>query len=88
MSFDKLTAAKFVIHALAASGTAKVVKDIIANNTTVESTKDQVLVWIGSGVIGSLVSDVGSQHVIARMDKILEHWETEPEVVVEVSPEQ
>jgi hypothetical protein len=73
---NKIALAKFATRIATGFSVAKVVNDMIRNNTTVESTTDNVMVFIGSAVIGSVVSDVTSPHVDAKFDAAVEWLES------------
>lgn len=72
---SKVTLAKMVINFTAGSGVAKVVNDVIKNNITVETPTDAVKGMIGSIVIGSMIADVSSKHVNAKVDSVVKWWE-------------
>jgi hypothetical protein len=76
---DKLAIAKLAINVTAGLGVSKVVHDIIANNTTVETTADAVKVWTGSLVIGSMVAEQASSHVNRKFDATVNWWEARKE---------
>jgi hypothetical protein len=73
---DKLMLTKLAVQVISGIGVSKVVKDIIANNTTVETTADAVKVWTGSVVIGSMASDAVSNHVNAKIDQVANWFES------------
>jgi hypothetical protein len=72
---SKLAIAKLVINVATGMGVSKITNDIITNNTTVETTEDQIKVAIGSIVIGSMVAERASEHVNTKVDKIVEMWQ-------------
>lgn len=76
MSSSKLEMIKFATNVIAGAGVSKVIKDIIANNTTVETTGDAIKVWTGSIVIGSMAADAGSKHVNAKVDAVANWFES------------
>jgi hypothetical protein len=65
---EKINLAKFGINLISTVGVSKVVRDIISNNTDVETTADAVKVWAGSLVIGGMVAERASEHVNRRVD--------------------
>lgn len=73
---SKLTIAKFAINAIVGAGVSKVTHDIISNNTTVDSTEDQVKVVIGSVVIGMMVVEKSQEYVGEKVDAVAE-WNLE-----------
>jgi hypothetical protein len=64
---------RLVVQLVASVGVSKVVNDVIKNNVTVTSTFQQVNVWTGSIVIGSLIGDVASKHVDDRTTQVI-NW--------------
>lgn len=60
---------KLAANIISGMGVTKVVHDIIDSNTVSTSTLDSVKIWIGSGVIASVVVDHTSKHVLAKIDK-------------------
>lgn len=68
---NKLDIAKTAIKVVASAGVTKVVKDIIDNNTDVETTTDDVKVWIGSAVISSMVTNAASNHIETQIGKLI-----------------
>lgn len=76
----KLGIAKLVINVAAGMGVAKVTNDIISNNVNVESTEDKIKVALGSLVIGSMVGEMASDHINAKVDAISKLWQTRKSV--------
>lgn len=68
--FSKTEALRYGIQLAAGLGVSKVTKDIITNNTTVETTTDKVEVAVGSAVLGMMVADAASEYVTRRLDSI------------------
>jgi len=65
----QLTTLKLAAQVVASFGVTKIVNDIIANNTTIQTTADAVKVWTGSLVIGSMVVDQSAKHIGERIDQ-------------------
>lgn len=65
---------KLGAHVLGALGVTKVVGDIIARNSIVNTTWDVVRIRAGSIVIGSLIAEHASQHVEDRMNQGYAWW--------------
>lgn len=61
---------KLAANIISGMGVSKVVHDIIDTNTVSTSTLDSVKIWIGSGVIASVVVDHTSSHILAKIDKL------------------
>lgn len=76
----KLAIAKFVINLAAGVGVSKVTNDIISNNVTVNSTEDRIKVAIGSVVLGSMISDMASEHVSKSIDQMARLWKNRKHV--------
>ena len=72
---EKINLAKFGINLISTIGVSKVVRDIISNNTDVETTADAVKVWAGSFVIGGMVAEQASDHVNRRVDGVVTWYE-------------
>jgi hypothetical protein len=68
LTSDKVKIIKMVAQIVTTVGVGKVVRDVIQNNTTVETTADAAKVWAGSFVIGGMVAEQASQHVDRRID--------------------
>lgn len=66
---------KLGAHILGALGVTKIVGDVIANNTVVNTTFDLIRVRAGSLVIGTLVAEHAANHVETQMDR-LHAWYT------------
>jgi hypothetical protein len=78
---EKINLAKFGINLISTVGVSKVVRDIIQNNTDVETTADAVKVWAGSLVIGGMVAERASEHVNRRVDGAVAWWGARKETV-------
>lgn len=76
----KLGIAKLVINVAAGLGVSKVTNDIISNNVNVDSTEDRIKVAVGSIVIGSMVSEMASEHVNAKIDAVAKFWQSRKSV--------
>lgn len=66
------TLTRFAINALASLGVAKVVGDIIKNNTVALTTTQKILVNSGGLVLGSMIVDQASNHVNETIDNLIE----------------
>lgn len=60
---------KLAAQVVSTFGVTKVVNDIIAANTNVQTTADAVKVWAGALVIGSMIVEQASDHVGSRVDQ-------------------
>lgn len=65
----QLATLKVVGQVVASFGVTKVINDVIANNTTINTTADAVKVWAGALVIGSMVVDQAANHISDRVDQ-------------------
>jgi hypothetical protein len=73
---DKLYIAKMIANTAVGISATKVANDIIRNNTDIETTADAAKVWIGSLVIGSMVAEHAKDHAGAKIDKVVNWWES------------
>lgn len=62
--------AKFAANIISGLGVTKVVHDIVALNTISDSKLDSVKIWVGAGVLSSIVVDHSSDHILAKVDKV------------------
>ena len=76
----KLGIAKLVINVATGIGVSKVTNDIITNNVNVDSTEDRIKVAVGSLVIGSMIGEMASAHVNAKIDSIAGFWQNRKSV--------
>ena len=65
------TIVKAGVHVVSAFGVAKVLGDIVRNNTTVVTTTDKVLVQAGTLVLGSMVSQQAAKHVNEQIEQVV-----------------
>ena len=84
---EKINLAKFGINLISTVGVSKVVRDIISNNTDVETTADAVKVWAGSVVIGGMVAERASEHVNRRVDGAVSWYENRKSVATQAANE-
>jgi hypothetical protein len=62
-------------------GVAKVVGDVIKNNTNVVTTMDQIKVVAGSLVIGSMIVDHASNHVNEQINNAHAWWQDQKDKI-------
>jgi hypothetical protein len=72
-TFEQIKLIKAVANIATVLSVTKVTRDIIANNTVIETGFDQARVWIGSFVIGGMIAEQASEHVDKRIDGAL-NW--------------
>jgi hypothetical protein len=60
---------KLGIHLVSSLGVSKVISEVIANNTVVESTADKILVKTGTLVLGTMIGGHAKNHVSDMIDK-------------------
>jgi hypothetical protein len=60
---------KLGIHIVSSLGVSKVISEVIANNTVIESTADKVLVKTGTLVLGTMIGGHAKNHVNDVIDK-------------------
>lgn len=68
--------AKKTVNVVVGLGTTKIVADVIANNTNVESKTDKVKVTAGSLVLGSMAADMTTSYTDRKIDEIADWWTT------------
>jgi hypothetical protein len=87
MQTSQINLLKLATNVVASASVWKVVNDVIRHNVSVQTTADQVKVWTGSMIIGSMVADQASQHVNKNFDKAVEWLENRRfQVKVEEKP--
>lgn len=72
------TLARLVINGVSSLGVAKIVAEVIKNNTVTVTTSQKLLVNAGSIVLGSMIVEKASDHVNNTIDQIIE-WRREKE---------
>jgi hypothetical protein len=70
-----LPIAKLAVHSIASLGVSKVIWDVVAKNTIVNSNFDAVRVLAGSLVLASMVTDHAAKHVNDRFDEVSAWYE-------------
>lgn len=73
---EKIKVFKFVAQIATTMGVSKVVRDVITNNTDVETTADAVKVATGSFVIGGMIAEQAHEHVNRRIDSAVAWYES------------
>lgn len=73
-----LAVTRLAINIVSSLGVAKVVGDIVKNNTTVLTTSQKVLVNVGGLVLGSMVIDNACKYVNDQIDAVID-WRKEKE---------
>lgn len=64
--------ARFALQAASTIGVTKVVHDIIRNNTDIVVPAHKAMVWVGTFVIGGMVTDQAATYVDGKVDKFIE----------------
>ena len=54
--------------------TAKIVKEIIRNNTTAQETADKVAVMIAGYIMGAIAADAARNWSDDKIDKLIDWW--------------
>lgn len=67
-----LSIVKLATNLVVCAGTSKIVNDTVRNNTVQETLIDQIKVFAGSAVIGSMVYDHTSEYVDTKIDGVAE----------------
>lgn len=71
MSKSEIT--KFAISSTISYGVSKFVRNTVAEHTEIED--DSLLLVVGAGVVGQLVSNATEKYVDASVDKIAQAWQ-------------
>lgn len=87
-NLNQLVIAKTVIRWTVISGTSKIVRDIIKNNVTVETTADKVKVAAGTFAIGGLVAEKISAHTDQKVDDCIEQYHELKKFIQEINSEE
>lgn len=72
---DKIKLAKMAVRIVTTVGVSKVVHDIIQNNTTVETGADSAKVWVGSYILGSMITEKARENTSQKFDDIVALWQ-------------
>lgn len=67
--------AKGAVAFIVGTGTAKVVKEIIKNNTDPTTVTDKAAIVIASYVLGCIAADASKVWTDAKIDKLIELWQ-------------
>jgi len=70
----KTEIAKAAASLFVGGATAKVVREIIQNNTTPDKVADKAAVLIASYVLGAIAADASKVWTDAKIDKLIEWW--------------
>lgn len=70
----KTTLAKRTAALVVGFTTAKVVKEIIKNNVTIDQTADKAAVMIAGYVLGAIAADASKEWTDAKIDMLIEWW--------------
>lgn len=73
---NKLATFKLVARIIVGAGTTTVSNSIIKNNVQPNNVIEQISVGVASVVIGSMVSEATQSHTDAKIDSIVEAWNT------------
>lgn len=85
--YPQLALARMIAGLAAGAGTSHVVKSVILNNVTINTTRDAVKVWIGRVVIQGMVADLGVRYVNSQFDTA-ERWITKAQQILEKAEEE
>jgi hypothetical protein len=79
----KLDVTKIATNFVVGAGVSKIVKDIIVNNTHVETTNQKVVVFAGALVIGMMAKDATKSYTNAKIDSYVRLWEASQAKITE-----
>lgn len=71
---NKLATFKLVARIIVGAGTTTVSNSIIKNNVQPNNVIEQISVGVASVVIGSMASEATKSHTDAKIDSIVEAW--------------
>jgi hypothetical protein len=74
---------RLAVNVVGSVGVAKVIGDVIKNNTNVVTTADAVKVMAGSLVIGSMIVDHASTHVNEQFNSAYAWWQNQKDKIDE-----
>lgn len=75
MEIDKTKIAKFAVSAVVVSGTSKIVKGVVENNTNPERLTDKVALYAGVWVLSGIVAEKAKKHTDAAIDNAVTWWD-------------
>lgn len=73
---DKTKIVKGIASLVVGGVTAKVVKEIIQNNTDPSKVTDKAAVIIASYVLGAIAADAAKKWTDAQIDELIQWWTT------------
>lgn len=85
--YPQLALARMIAGLAAGAGTSHVVKNVILNNVTINTTRDAVKVWIGRVIIQGMVADLGVRYVNSQFDTA-ERWITKAQQILDKAEEE
>lgn len=71
---NKTDIAKATVGFVIGAGTAKIVREIIKNNTTPDKVTDKAAVFIASYVLGAIAADASKEWTNAKIDALIAWW--------------
>jgi hypothetical protein len=79
---------KLIAEAFSTVAVSKVIKDVIKNNTIVETRTDSYRVWLGSIILSGLINEAAWNSIDKRIDGAVEFVNKIEEAVDEVKETQ
>ena len=70
----KTEIAKKLVGFVVGVGTAKIVKEIIKNNTTPDKVTDKAAIIVASYVLGAIAADASKEWTDAKIDALIAWW--------------
>lgn len=70
----KTKLAKNAVALVVGFTTAKVVKEIIRNNTTAAEATDKAAVFIASAILGAIAADAAKEWSDEKLDRLIDWW--------------
>lgn len=72
----KIKVTKFVAKVVVGLSTVFVISNVISNNVSPQDKFQKTEVWVGSVVLGMLVSDLAEQYVDRSIDSVMVWYQT------------
>jgi len=85
--YPQFVLARMIAGLATGIGTSHVVKSVILNNVTINTTADAAKVWIGRLVIQGMVADLGVKYINQQFDTA-ELWITKAQQILEAKAEE
>lgn len=75
MQIDTREVTKRIVSTIVGLGTAKIVNDIVQNNTDTNKLHQKVEVKASAFVMGAMAADKSQQYTDAKIDEMFDRWQ-------------